>query len=73
MIFLFISFLTDLARHGGMIARRRSIWSPAAHLMELVSLRHFLHHVNVVVQALVEAHPNVLQVPGNVNLAIRVI
>ena len=56
-----------------MIARRRSIWSPAAHLMELVSLRHFLHHVNVVVEALVEAHPNVLQVPGNVNFAIRVI
>ena len=41
--------------------------------MELFGLRHLLHHVNVVIQALVETHSNVLQVPGNVNLAVRII
>ena len=56
-----------------MIARRRSIWSPVPHLMELVSLGHLLHHVNVVIQALVETHPNILQVTGDVNLAVRII
>ncbi len=69
----YICIPTDLARHRGMIARRRSIWSPVPHLMELVSLRHLLHHVNVVIQTLVETHPNVLQVPGDVNLAVRII
>ena len=56
-----------------MIARRGSIWCSVPHLMELVGLRHLLHHVNVVIQALVETHSNVLQVPGNVNLAVRII
>ena len=56
-----------------MIARRGSIWSSVPHLMKLVGLRHLLHHVNVVIQALVETHSNVLQVPGNVNLAVRII
>ena len=56
-----------------MIAWRRSVWSSVPHLMELVGLRHLLHHVNVVIQALVETHSNVLQVSGNVNLAVRII
>ena len=56
-----------------MVAGRRAVRGHVPQLVELLRLSRLLDHVDVVVQALVEAHPDVLKVPGDVDLPVRVI